>query len=45
VLYNEVLPEFQRHRAFFVNGVRHEGPYDAASLLASIEYAAAEKTR
>jgi protein-disulfide isomerase len=30
---------------FFVNGIRHDGPYDAASLLASIEYAAAEKTR
>jgi protein-disulfide isomerase len=28
--------------AFFVNGVKHEGPYDAASLLMSIEQAAAE---
>jgi protein-disulfide isomerase len=30
---------------FFVNGVRHEGPYDTLSLLASIEDAAGEKTR
>jgi protein-disulfide isomerase len=30
---------------FFVNGIRHDGPYDAASLLASIEAAAGEKTR
>jgi protein-disulfide isomerase len=30
---------------FFINGIRHDGPYDAASLLASIEQAAAEKIR
>jgi protein-disulfide isomerase len=30
---------------FFVNGLRHDGPYDAASLLASIELAVGEKTR
>jgi protein-disulfide isomerase len=31
--------------SFFVNGIKHEGPFDAASLLMSIEQAAAEKTR
>jgi len=30
---------------FFVNGARHDGPYDAVSLLAAIEAAAAEKVR
>jgi protein-disulfide isomerase len=28
---------------FFVNGVRHDGPYDAVSLLLSIQAAAAER--
>jgi protein-disulfide isomerase len=28
--------------AFFINGVRHEGPYDAASLLAAILLAASD---
>ena len=27
---------------FFINGVRHDGPWDVASLLAAIQYAAAE---
>jgi protein-disulfide isomerase len=31
--------------SFFINGIKHEGSFDAASLLASIEQAAAEKTR
>jgi protein-disulfide isomerase len=31
--------------SFYINGFKHEGPFDAASLLASIEQAATEKTR
>jgi len=30
---------------FFINGARHDGPYDAASLLLAIQAAAAEKVR
>jgi protein-disulfide isomerase len=31
--------------AFFINGVRHDGPYDYASLAAGIQMRAAANTR
>jgi protein-disulfide isomerase len=31
--------------AFFINGVRHDGPYDYASLVAGIQTRAAADTR
>lgn len=49
-LYNEVLSEFKKHGAngtpaLFINGVRHDGPWDLRSLLAAIELVTARVAR